>query len=255
MFKIDYRQPEITHDASAFQYWEARLSQEDAYQMTLHDDLIDIFDYPLPCTDAIDYTPDQDDFNLAFHALDKWLFSRKMKDVSVKCSDVKHMLFDVQTYLLEAGIFEHGVDGISCNVMSLSVLRRNKQKGDACIIKQQLSFNEDVYKDIKFADFVHDVSHAMTFCCNVINKDELLCNAAIEHDAVKLSGFFNEDFKTDYAQIQYAKHDSIKHVDAKFTCLNILDESLDNSVFLWQDSSSIAMNKNDENDVLIIKFI
>ena len=79
------------------------------------------------------------------------------------------MLFDVQTCLLEVGIFERGIDSISCNSMSFSILRHDSQD-NAYVVKQQVLFNKDIYKDIKFTDFVHDAAHAMSFCNDVMQN-------------------------------------------------------------------------------------
>lgn len=251
MFKIDYTMPELTSNAQPWEYWKNRLDQGDAYVMSLHDDLIDKFDFPLPCISVIDYTPDQDDYDVLLPSLDKWLFGGKLSKCQLKCSDLCGMLFDVQTCLLEVGIFERGIDSILCNSMSFSILRHDSQD-NAYVVKQQILFNKDIYKDIKFTDFVHDAAHAMSFCNEVMQNADQLHSLASKHDFAALENFFSKDFDVKSSQLAYAKGDSIKHIDASFECLKLMGEDFDDGVFMWNDSKNAVLRKDIEGSDLLV---
>lgn len=153
MFAIDYSLSCIkANEYGGFMYWRYRLDAGDKFEMTMKDELIDVFDYPLPCIDGIKYCPDEDDFKKLVAVVDKWKFNSSFHDAKIQCGDNDDALMNIQKCILDAGIAEVGIDFAEYRCMAMALY--DPVNG---LYEQRIVFNKTAFEDSRFMDVVEDV--------------------------------------------------------------------------------------------------
>lgn len=249
MFKVNYDLPELSSNAQAFEYWKIRLNKDIEYRMSMKDELVDKFDYALPFIDAIDYCPDREDFEKMLPIIDKWIFNCKTKIIKTDCCCLDDMLFDVQGYILEAGVFEFGIDDISCNSIAMFILNKEAD-GSIKVYKKQMSFNKEIYHNVKFMDVIADTANHMSFIHYAIANAHSICDAAFKHDIDTLVRLLSNKPNANLSNLENCSMNSIKPINVRFKCLDLLDGI--NNVFEWHNNNSIIMKKDGIDKVLLI---
>lgn len=210
----------------------------------MKDDLIDSFDYPLICIKGINYMPDSDDFAEMAKIFNKWLFNNSLKDIWLRCCMIDDINFDLQESMLDAGIFELGIDVISCNAMAIAMIKDN-------ICKCKVSFNHSIYTDVQFDDVCLDVID-MLHWCNETMKDCFAIYEALEKNDISILCKSKFDTKYLKSELGYDSKYCIKHIEPRFNVIDLLGAS---DVQVMSSKDIVIMKRQKLDKILAIKFI